>query len=130
MILHPDAAMAAVAGVELVRLAVLADDERIRLFLSPGESSLRAVDFDEQIVLAAVADLRGGHRAERAVLKLHDRVAVVVELASFGKYLQMATDRFRQQPGHVTGQVVGVRTDVAEAAGRAALARVGARASI
>ena len=54
-----------------------------------------------------------------------DGVAVVVELAARLEDLQVATDRVGQQAGHVAGQVVGVRGDVAEAAGRAALGRIG-----
>ena len=47
-----------------MRLAVAADEHLVRLFLMPFERALRAVDFDEQVVLAAVADLRGRDGAQ------------------------------------------------------------------
>ena len=77
-----------VARVERVRLAVAAEPHLVRLFLMPFERALRAVDFDPQIVLAAVADLRGGDRAQRAVLEADDRRAVVVELAARLEHLR------------------------------------------
>ncbi len=72
---------APVARVDRVRLAVAADDHLVRLFLVPLERALRAVDLDQQVVLAAVADLRGRDGAERAVLEADHGGAVVVELA-------------------------------------------------
>ena len=43
------------ARVDLVRLAVAADDHLVRLLLVPLQRALGAVDLDEQVVLAAVA---------------------------------------------------------------------------
>ena len=68
-----------IAGVESVRLAVVADEHLVRLLLVPLEAAERAVDLDAQVVLPAVADLRGGHGAERPVLVADHGVAVVVE---------------------------------------------------
>ena len=73
----------------LVRLAVHADEHLVRLFLMPLQRALGAVDLDEHVVLAAVADLRSGDRAQRAVLKANDRRAVVVELPA---RLEMSSD--------------------------------------
>lgn len=62
-----------------MRLAVRPDDKGVRLFLSPLNRPLRPVDFNEQIVLAAMTDLRSGHRAERAVLELNEGRAVIID---------------------------------------------------
>src|SRR5207248_11772476 len=115
----------AVAGVDLVRLAVLAHDELVRVLLVPLDRLLRPVDLDEDVVLAAVADLAGGDGAERAVLVPHDRRAVVVERPPRLERLEDAGDLLRQKPGDVAAEVVGVRADVAEAPGRPGLLRVG-----
>ena len=116
---------AGVAGVEGVGLAVAADHHLIGLFLPPLDRPFGAVDFDEQVVLAAVADLAGRDGAQGAVFEADRGMAVVVELATGLENLQVATDRFGEQAGHVAGQIVGVRADVAEAAGRAAAGRIG-----
>ena len=67
------------------------------------ERALGAVDLDEQVVLAAVADLRGGDGAQRAVLEADHGVAVVVELAALFEDLQVAADRFGQQARSCSG---------------------------
>src|SRR6185503_19955198 len=108
-----------------VGLAVGPDDHHVRLLLPPGEGPLGAVDFNEQVVFAAVADLRGGDRAESHVFELDDRGAVVVERAAGLEGLEVAANLVGEEAGHVAGQVVSVRGDVAEAAGRPALGRVG-----
>ena len=115
-----------VAGVDRMRLAVAADEHLVRLFLLPSSAPLvPSISMNRSfsrpwLICEAVT------RAQRAVLEADHGVAVVVELAAGLEDLQVATDRLGQQAGHVAGQVVGVRADVAEAAGRAALGRIGA----
>src|SRR6516162_11733979 len=81
-----------VARVEGVRLAVAADGHHVRLLLPPGERPFRAVDFDEQIVLAAMRNLAGGDRAPRAVCEANDGMSVIVELPAGLEDLEIARD--------------------------------------
>lgn len=106
-----------ISRVDRMWLAVTAERHFIRVFLSPGEGSLRTIDFDEQIVLAAVRNLAGGYRANSAVFEANDRVAIVVQLPAFLERFQVARHFDRQQSGHISSQIVRVSSDIAEASG-------------
>src|SRR5205814_10672712 len=113
-------------SVDRMRLAVAAQGQRVRFFLPPLQSAFRAVDFNEDVVLAAVRDLAGRDRAERSVLEANHRMTVVVQLATGFEGFQSATDTFRNQTGRVSSEIKRVRADVAEAARRTGTRRVGA----
>ncbi len=106
-------------------MAVPADEELVGILLVPFEARLRAVDLDPHVVLAAVADLRGGHGAERPILIADDGVAVVVERSRWLEDLEVRADLVRQQASHRPAKVIGMGADVAEAAGGTALGRIG-----
>ncbi len=90
-------------------LAVLANDQHVGLFLTPRQRSLGAVDFDEQVVFATVADLTGRDGTESPVLISNYRGAVIIELATRLEGLQMAADFRWQQAGHVASKVSHLR---------------------
>lgn len=72
-----------VSGVDPVGLAVGADDHLVRVFLPPLQRGFGAIDLDCYIVLAAMADLRGGEGTQGPVLVPDDRRAVVVQRTPF-----------------------------------------------
>src|SRR5205823_1959394 len=118
------------ARVEPMRLAVDAVEQLVRLFLMPLERPFRAIDFDPQIVLAAMRDLGCGHSAESAVLVADGGGAIVVELAAGREDLEQARHLIGQQAGDEPAEVIGVGADVTEAAGGAGLRGVGAPARL
>ena len=80
---------AAGARVDLVRLAVDADDHLVRLFLMPFERALRAVDLDPDVVLAAVAEICDAVTVPSAPLRVaDDGGAVIVERPALLERLQ------------------------------------------
>ena len=114
-----------IAGIEAMGLAVSANDHHVRLFLPPLQRALGAVDFNEQIVLAAMADLRRGHRSQGAVVEADHGRAVIVERPAGLERLQVRADIGWNQAGHVACQVVRMGRDIAEASRRAALRGIG-----
>src|SRR5579883_500436 len=67
------------ARVNLVRLAVNAQQHLVWLLLVPFESPLGAVDFDPQIIFTAVGNLRSGDGAESAVVVADNGGPIIVE---------------------------------------------------
>src|SRR5262249_56247815 len=96
----------------------------------PLDRGLGAVDLDPEVVLATVRDLRGGHRAEGAVLVADGGAAVVIELAAGLEGLQQTGNPVRQKAGDESAEVIGVRADVAVAARGTGGFRIGAPARL
>src|SRR5579863_2546807 len=119
-----------IASVQRVRLAVTANDHDVRFLLPPGDRALCAVNLDEQVVLAAVRNLTGRHGSQATVFETNHSMAVIVELSSRLEDFQIARDLGWNQPRHVTGQIVGVSGDVAEATGRSRFTWVSAPRSL
>ena len=73
-------------------MAVATERQSVRLFLTPLDRTLCAVDFDEDIILATVRNLAGGDSTEPAIFKAYHGVSVVIELPTGLKRLQVARD--------------------------------------
>ena len=117
--------MVGVAGVDIVRLAVLTQDDQVGIFLAPGDGSLGAIGLDGDVVLMAMCDLRGGDGGQPSVLQLDYGRSIVIELATFGEYLQGPGNLIGENPADKSTEVVGVLADVPETSGRATLVRIG-----
>src|SRR6266852_27012 len=96
----------------------------------PFQSALGAVYLDPQVVLASVRNLRGGDGAEGALLIANGGDAIVIQRPPSLEGLEQAGNLVGQQASDEAAEVVGVRADVAEAAGRPGALRVGAPAGL
>lgn len=105
-----------ISCVDLMRLAILTENHFVWILLSPNQRTERTIDFDRQIVLTTVADLRSGNRTQPTIVKPHDRRPVIIQRAAFDKRFQVAADLIWNQAGHVAGQVKSMRRNIAETA--------------
>lgn len=114
-----------VAGIDLVGLAIASNDHGVGVFLAPDEGAEGSIDFDRQVIFAAVANLAGGHGAHGAVLEADDGGPVVIELTTGFEGFEDAADVGRFQLGHIASEIVSMGRDIAKATGCAALGGIG-----
>ena len=107
-------------------LAGLEVFELVEVGVPPLERAGGADHAEAVVVLRADRDLRGRHRGDRAVVQLGEDREVVVEGPSGDDRLHPRRELHGAEPGDEADELVGVRPDVAPAAGGARLGRVGA----
>ena len=104
--------------------------QRVGLLLAPVQRAGAAEDAQAQVVLATHGDLRGHEHAARPALEAQQQAGVVVELASRHEGAEVGAQALELQTGDGGDQVLGMRADVAQCAGRATAGRVGAPAGL
>ena len=102
------------------------EHQRIGLFLAPLETPGFTVDPDRQRVLLVDRDLRGVEDAAGAAREAQEHVAVVLQRPAVDERGQVGAQGLDAKPGDRLGEVLGVRSDVADAATDAGALRVGA----
>ena len=116
----------AVARERHGRFAVAAEVKIVGIFLRPIEAAFFAVNAEAEIVFVADGDLAGPQHALHALVVAQQHLHVVVEAAAGNDDADVGGDLLGVKLADEAGDVVGVRADVAERAGGAALRGVGA----
>src|SRR4051812_37934887 len=83
----------------------------------PFESALFAVDPDRQRVFLIDRDLAGVKHSARAALKAQENVRVIFERAPLHESREIRAELFDFKTRNVFGQVFGMSSDIAHAAG-------------
>ena len=106
------------SAVDFHRLIDPFDQERIRFFLMPFEPSFFTVDPEVEVVFLPNADLGAVKDSLGPVVEAQQDVRIVVQQAALDKSRKVCGEFADFQPSDVLGEVLGMGSDIADAAGR------------